>query len=230
MPGHVRSLIGVCATAAVIAGALLAWSGAVRPLVGFAIFALGGLVALLIALASLVQAARGRGVTLGGTLAIVIAVVFVAAASRGRGHPRINDFTTDLDDPPTFTFARSFPDNAGRDLAYPREFAPIQRACCADLHPVHLPLPPEQAYLRVLAVSSLMPGWRITSADAMGRTIEAVDTSRLFHFQDDIVLRVRADGDGSRVDVRSKSRDGKGDLGVNATRIRAITQRLETSS
>src|SRR5207249_1400182 len=52
--------------------------------------------------------------------------------------------------------------------------------------------------------------------------------TRLFGFQDDIAIRVRADGAGaSRVDVRSKSRDGKGDLGTNAARIRAYVTALE---
>jgi uncharacterized protein (DUF1499 family) len=35
------------------------------------------------------------------------------------------------------------------------------------------------------------------------------------------VIRVRPQADGSsRVDMRSKSRDGQGDMGVNAQRIR----------
>ena len=70
-----------------------------------------------------------------------------------------------------------------------------------------------------------MPAWRITSADP--DSFEAIATSRLFGFQDDIVIRVRADATGtSRVDMRSKSRDGKGDRGVNAARIRAYMVEL----
>ena len=73
-----------------------------------------------------------------------------------------------------------------------------------------------------------MPAWTITAADDASGTIEAVATTRLFGFQDDIAIRVRADGAGaSRVDVRSKSRDGKGDLGTNAARIRAYVTALE---
>src|SRR5713226_3671547 len=67
--------------------------------------------------------------------------------------------------------------------------------------------------------------WRISRADA--DSFEAIATSRLFGFQDDIVIRVRPDGTGtSRVDMRSKSRDGKGDRGVNAARIRAYMVEL----
>jgi uncharacterized protein (DUF1499 family) len=74
-----------------------------------------------------------------------------------------------------------------------------------------------------------MPTWVITAEDPAGGTIEAVVTSRLFGFQDDVVIRVRPDGTGaSRVDMRSKSRDGKGDLGANASRIRAYVSALES--
>ena len=46
-------------------------------------------------------------------------------------------------------------------------------------------------------------------------------------FSDDIVVRIRADGTGSRVDIRSKSRVGESDLGVNARRIREFIATVE---
>ena len=52
-------------------------------------------------------------------------------------------------------------------------------------------------------------------------------TTRIFRFVDDVVVRVRpAEGGGAIVDVRSKSRDGRGDLGANAARIRAFAEKL----
>jgi uncharacterized protein (DUF1499 family) len=56
--------------------------------------------------------------------------------------------------------------------------------------------------------------------------IEATDTSRVFRFVDDIAVRIRSDANGSRIDVRSKSREGKGDLGANAARIRKLREAL----
>ena len=53
-----------------------------------------------------------------------------------------------------------------------------------------------------------------------------VDTSLLFGFKDDIVVRVAANGAGSRVDVRSLSRVGRSDIGANARRIRAFLGKL----
>ena len=55
-------------------------------------------------------------------------------------------------------------------------------------------------------------------------------TSKLFHFQDDIVVRVRPGADGgSLVDMRSKSRVGQGDMGANAARIRQFMVALRTA-
>jgi uncharacterized protein (DUF1499 family) len=148
-------------------------------------------------------------------------------AARGAGAPRINDFTTDPADPPAFRHAATLPANAGRDLGYPPSFASVQQTCCADLRPARLRVAPAEAFGRARTAAERMPAWTITHADPEAGTIEAVATSRLFHFQDDIVIRVRPDGGGSRVDVRSKSRDGQGDFGANAARIRAYVAELE---
>ena len=157
---------------------------------------------------------------------LVVAAVFVFVASRGAGVPRINDYTTDVADPPVFTHAATLPANAGRDLGYPPAFVAAQRQCCADLAPVKLAISPSDAFVRARRVAELMPSWTVTSADPQARTIEAVSESALFHFKDDVVIRVRPDDGGSRIDLRSKSRDGKGDFGVNAARIRAFVAAL----
>jgi uncharacterized protein (DUF1499 family) len=57
--------------------------------------------------------------------------------------------------------------------------------------------------------------------------IEATATTRLFGFKDDIVVRIRPAPQGSRLDIRSVSRVGRSDLGVNAQRIRAYLAKLE---
>jgi len=40
------------------------------------------------------------------------------------------------------------------------------------------------------------------------------------------VVRVRAEGSGSVVDVRSESRVGKSDVGTNAARVRSYSRKL----
>jgi uncharacterized protein (DUF1499 family) len=197
--------------------------------VGFRVFlvgALAGLAALVLGAAGLVttRASTGRegrasaktGVLLGALLVGCIAV----AAAPGRGLPRINDITTDPADPPTFADpARSYPGE---------EFARAQRAAYPDLAPIALAMPPEAAFAAARAAAGEL-GWAIVSEDAASGTIEATDTTAIFRFVDDVAIRVRPDGDGARVDVRSKSRDGQGDLGANAARIRAFRVELAKS-
>jgi uncharacterized protein (DUF1499 family) len=220
--------IGLIAAVAFVVGPVLAWMGVLPPIGGFLLFGLGGLLAIIAGVATLVRLVRGRGLTPGGAAALAAGVAFVAIAAHGRGAPRINDFTTDLADPPSFQHAATIPANSGRNMSYPAAFAAIQQGCCADLQPAHLAAPPNEAFTRAQSVAARMPTWTITHIDPATGVIEAVATSRLFHFRDDIAIRVRPDGNsGSRVDMRSKSRDGQGDLGVNAARIRAYMAELE---
>ncbi|HYR97113.1 MAG TPA: DUF1499 domain-containing protein [Candidatus Binatus sp.] len=228
--GSVLGTLGLLAGGVFVIGPALAWLRLVPAIVGFVLFALGGVLALVVGLASVVQALRGRGIRPGGAVAIFAGVAFLVVAARGRGGPMINDFTTDLADPPAFRNAATLPANQGRDMAYPRTFEPMQQECCADLHPARVRLDGKETFARVQSVANSMPGWRITATDPNGGTLEVTATTALFGFQDDIAIRVRPDGDGaSRVDMRSKSRDGKGDLGTNAARIRAFVRQVEAA-
>jgi len=145
--------------------------------------------------------------------------------------PAIHDISTDLTDRIEFT-----PDVAASSMN--KDPAPEQRAVVEglqksgypDIAPVILAVAPDQAFARAKAVAERMPGWNVTNADSESGRIEATATSKLFHFVDDIVIRVRPDGAGSRVDLRSRSRVGQSDLGANAARIRAFEAELAKAS
>jgi uncharacterized protein (DUF1499 family) len=64
----------------------------------------------------------------------------------------------------------------------------------------------------------------------MAGRIEATQASFWFGFVDDIVIRVEPVGSRSRVDMRSHARQGRGDLGVNAARIRRYMAELKTTA
>ena len=95
-----------------------------------------------------------------------------------------------------------------------------------EFRPVLLALPQEPAFALALETAKAMPGWRITASDPATGRIEARQASFWFGFVDDIVIRVAGAGAGSRVDMRSLSRQGIGDLGVNARRVRAYMAAL----
>lgn len=69
-------------------------------------------------------------------------------------------------------------------------------------------------------------GWKIVSSVPAEGRIEATDTTFWFGFKDDIVIRIRSQGNLSVVNVRSVSRVGRGDAGANAHRIRLFLKQL----
>jgi uncharacterized protein (DUF1499 family) len=110
------------------------------------------------------------------------------------------------------------------------EVAAKQRAAYPDIVPLELPLPVDAVFARALATAKAL-GWEIVAAEPAAGRIEAVDTTRWLRFKDDVVIRIapRAAATGTtltRVDVRSKSRTGRSDLGANAARIRRFLQHM----
>jgi len=225
--------LSIVAAAAFLLGPIGAHYGLTRAMTGFLVFDLGGVLAIvsfvlgLIGLLRNTGAARStalRGALLGG----VIGAVFLFAATRAGGVPRINDITTDTEQPPRFVAAAKLPENAERDMTYPGpSFAEQQRKAYPDIAPLILPIPPAEAYARVKQAAGATPNWTITRDEVAVFTLEGTETTPLFRFQDDFVIEVRPEVGGSAVHMRSKSRDGQGDTGTNAARIRAFFAKLK---
>src|ERR1700688_2856244 len=193
------------------------------------LFALGGILAALGCVASIVgfilgRALRAPGVVAGGAgavLGIVPALLFYHQFHVARASPSINDVSTDLEDPPAFVAAARTAFWAGKRMAYPAGFADSVRRGYPDLGPLVLAESPARTFALVRATAVGERDWVITMADSETGRLEATATTRWFGFKDDVVIRIRARGPASAmVDMRSKSRVGKGDVGVNAARIR----------
>ena len=226
------AFVGGTAALLVLGGPLLANVGAILPMQAFTLFLLGSLLGLV----ALVLGGIGLLVTRGGVagrdrawfavgIGAVLLLTVLAGALPGRDLPRINDITTDPGDPPGFEAAAREEANRGRDMGYDPEFEALQRAGYPDLAPIRLPVSPAVAFERVQGAIAAL-GWEEVLADPAGGRIEARETSRIFRFVDDIAIRIRPADGGSVVDVRSKSRDGQGDLGANAARVRALGDAL----
>ena len=141
---------------------------------------------------------------------------------QARGLPPINDITTDLANPPAFVAIAPLRASAPVPASYAgAATAEQQRRAYPDIVPIAVPIPPAAAYAKALATARAA-GWTIVAAEAAAGRIEATVTTPWFGFRDDVVIRVTPDGGGSRVDVRSVSRVGRGDLGANAARVRAF--------
>ena len=224
--------VALFACGAFVLGPAAAHYGIAPSFAGFVAFVAGGLLGLFNAIAGLVafmRGARARGLA-AVVLSEIPALVLIYASASGLGKPLINDISTDLSEPPTLVQAQSLPGNSGRDLVYPESFKEIVRAAYPDVKSLRLADPPDAVFARAVRLAQQRPGWEVTFVNGTSHVFEGVATSELFRFQDDFIVRVRPDGAGSIVDMRSKSRDGQGDLGVNADRIRAFLVDLAKAS
>ncbi len=140
--------------------------------------------------------------------------------------PHIHDVSTDTQDPPGFVAVLPLRQHAPNGLDYSAAVAAQQKQGYPDIVPVVLTMPPQQAFARAQQVVQAM-GWELVAAQPAELRIEATATTLLFGFKDDVVIRIRAEGQGSRVDVRSVSRVGGSDFGTNAERVRAFLHKLQ---
>ena len=148
------------------------------------------------------------------------------ALTSGGSYPTIHDITTDTADPPRFTSAASQRGADSNSLEIDEEVIQQQQEAYPNLQTLVTPLPIEDAYRLALEVATDM-GWDIYRQDSNAMVIEAVDTTGIMGFKDDVVVRVRSSARGTLVDLRSVSRVGEGDLGANAARINAFVNAFQ---
>jgi uncharacterized protein (DUF1499 family) len=167
----------------------------------------------------------GRSALAAAALASVLVAVGAPTmwGRRGTSGPAIHDISTDTRNPPTFVdvlplrgWALNPPEYDGPEVAraqleaYPDIVPLVADVDQADLH----------AVVRGLLHAR---GWRLVGDDERAGRLEAVATTPVLRFKDDVVVRLTRDPDGrTRMDVRSKSRVGRSDLGTNARRVRAL--------
>ncbi len=142
-------------------------------------------------------------------------------ASDGPPSPPLNDISTDTQNPPLFDAVASIRPEQSNTLEYPANGPEIQGAQFPDIAPIQSALSQADAFDRAIEVVNDM-GWDLVAEDSSTGIIEAVSSTKFFSFEDDVVIRVSANGSGSIVDIRSHSRVGRGDRGKNAERVRAF--------
>jgi Protein of unknown function (DUF1499) len=202
------------------------------------------IVALLVALAAFaviwMEGLAGMGAALSAiAISFLILAYPIYLATKAYQLPWIYDITTDPIDPPRYeALARARPRDANPVNYSGLYTAEQQRIAYPDIGPLGTNATPQAAYRAVLAVmnkhkdSFLAPYWRVIEArePIPGRRdgrIEAVAYSSIMGFRDDVVVRVRAEPDGARIDARSSSRYGSFDFGTNAERVRRLMNDIE---
>ncbi len=142
--------------------------------------------------------------------------------------PPIHEISTDTDNPPAYVRIATMRKKTDHPTSYDGpEVAALQKKGYPDIGPILLKAPPAKVFEESKLILAGMD-MKIVDAEPIQGRIEATDQSLLFGFEDDVVVRIVAAADGTtRVDVRSKSRVGRSDLGINANRVRAFTAALK---
>ncbi len=194
----------------------------------YALFLGAGAAMLALVFLIIPKTRSGHAPALLTALVLGVAVAWVPVQVRGtaEAHP-IHDVTTNPEDPPAFVEILNLRADAPNPAAYAGpETAEIQRDIYPDLRPLRSDLSREDLFEAALEAARAM-GWEIIAADTPAGRIEAVDTTFWYGFKDDIVVLVTGEDGSLQLDVRSKSRVGRSDLGKNAERIREYLEQAE---
>lgn len=106
-----------------------------------------------------------------------------------------------------------------------------QRAAYPGVQAILLELEGDEAYQLVLKAVQAR-GWKIIDqAPPGGRSglghVDAVARTLIMGFPDDITIRIKPLAGQTKIDMRSVSRYGRNDFGVNAKRIESFAQEMQ---
>lgn len=231
--GAVALALAVLAAAAVLIIMFGARLGLWQPIKGFGLYRSFynpiAYTTAAVALAALVfhlLCKEGKGIALSG-IAMAIAAGLLAPLAMAALNPPvraapIHDISTDTQNPPVFLVLDDTRPDAQNSLQYAgSEIATLQAAAYPDIAPILTDLSGPEAYRRAVDIAGNM-GWDLVAQQAEALRFEATARTPVFYFADDVVVVVTPMPKGSRVDIRSVSRVGRGDQGMNAARIRSF--------
>ncbi|MCC5933875.1 MAG: DUF1499 domain-containing protein [Balneolales bacterium] len=191
------------------------------------VFGIAGLLSLYFA-----NRSRSRGLHLSYTLlTVLLSVTAVSIAlywqAQVNNNPFLHEVSTDTQNPPAFDAI--LPLRA--DAPNPPEFggdavAMLQRAAFPDLITIYLPHPKQRVYDEAVSLIGAR-GWDLVAGNYETGLIEATEKLPWFGFKDDVVIRLVSDNGRTVFDMRSKSRIGGTDLGVNAKRVQRFMADLK---
>lgn len=164
------------------------------------------------------------------TTAMIIALVPLiglgSQAFKGRSLPAIHNISTDVTDPPVFNAIVALRGTNSNPHEYDAsQLAEVQQNAYPNVQSLSLSSSATEVFDKVVSLVDAN-GWELVNADKAALVVEATDTTSLWQFKDDVVVRIRSTEQGSIVDMRSVSRIGRSDLGANAKRIEAFIHDL----
>jgi uncharacterized protein (DUF1499 family) len=208
----------------------------------YAVMALGFSLAALAAITALAafsgiwrDGRKGAGAaTRGLVIGLLVLVLPAMGAWKVVTLPRLIDIATDPQDPPQFERAQFDRAPDDQPIADPDDDAiAAQQDAYPDIAPRHYPVSTARVYDEVKTIVDDRH-WRILVTRAPSEAdetahVEAVATTPIFGFRQDVAIRIVPDGDGALVDMRSAARNAAHDLGADAERIRGFFSDLDAA-
>jgi uncharacterized protein (DUF1499 family) len=199
----------------------------------YAAMALGFSLAALAAITALAAFAGiwrdGRKGAAAATRGLIVGLLVLALPAVGAWRvvtlPRLIDISTDPTDPPQFERAQFDRTADDQPIVDPGDDdIATQQDAYPDIVPRHYPVSTARVYDEAKTIVDQRQ-WRVLATRESSDTdetahIEAVATTEIFGFRQDVAIRIVPDGDGSLVDMRSAARNAAHDLGSDAERIR----------
>jgi hypothetical protein len=216
----------------IIAG-LLIGQEQINPFAAMLSITIGCLLAIIAAVIVCIKLIRQRNlsnvyITEAIALILGVAALYSAGGMMGGAAP-IHDISTNTQNPPAFVDIVALRSDSDNTTDYLDDgTAEAQAAAYPDIQTIVLETTFESSFAAALAAAHEM-GWEVIASKPAEGRIEAIASTSIVGFKDDVVIRVTEKDGKTLVDVRSKSRIGKGDMGVNANRIRAYTEQLAGS-
>lgn len=212
--------------------------GLLHYLIAFEVFKYAGLAAVAVALASILVFIWGlvkrhpeaRSAALWATIlgAIPVAIPLFTVGEHNFHAPPIHDISTDLKNPPVFEAVLSLrgpgdnrADYAGDAVASQQRNSPLYE----DIQPLLLNMTVAEATELAASVAEEL-GWRVVAKSPNKGRLEAVARTPVLGFTEDVVVRVKKEGQGVTVDIRSASRSRAADFGSNGQRIRTFLKEM----
>ncbi len=164
-------------------------------------------------------------------LAMVLSIIPLVGlglqAKKGRSVPEIHNISTDTVNPPQFNKIVALRGESSNSLEYDASvLAQVQEQAYPEVKTAVLNDAPQNVFAKAVSLVKTQ-GWELVNADEDALVIEATDTTLLWQFKDDVVIRIRPTAQGgSKIDMRSVSRIGRSDLGANAARISEFLNQL----
>lgn len=157
-------------------------------------------------------------------------LIFGVAIIRNRDAPPINDVTTDLSNPPEIRL----PETGGGGWRVASHHGEVvarhQLRAYPQVRPLKLRASADAAFARAFDFARNRNGWEINMAEAESMRLFGTARTAWFRFPDDFTVEVRPAPDGSSiVHMRSRSRHGVSDLGMNASRITRFLSELQAN-